>query len=86
MPSYNCYIADIEKLDIKFVSEYTGRELKFARYEDGAIIINTDCDELEGLHDINIVVEMPSARKAVRNEEARFRVEIVSRAECVNET
>jgi len=86
MPLYSSYIVEMLNLDVKLISDFNDRPIPFATVdrERDLIVIKADNDGFEGLHDITVVVAIPefekprssSPIKAIKNTEAKFRVEI----------
>ena len=86
LPKYECYIVELSNLDIVLVSDFNEKTVPFATVDRSreVIVIKTDNQGFEGLHDISVVVQIPefekphssSPIKAIRNCQAKFRVEI----------
>ena len=86
MPIYSSYIVEIRNLDFKLISDFNERPIPFATVdrERNLIVIEAENEGFEGLHDITVVVAIPeyekprssSPIKAIKNTQAKFRVEI----------
>ena len=78
-------------MDINLISDFTGRPIPFASIDKASdsIIVNTENAGFEGLHDISVVVSngglYTSSQAAVRNNQAKFRVEIAPGASSQGE-